>query len=461
MEANTINLKQDLEHFIEARDLRRIRDALVSVLPADAADLISELTPEQQAIVFRVLPKELGTKTFELLNVEDQKKLIAALGNERLARIINEMAPDDRTALLEDLPEAVAQGLLDLLSSEERNVAENLLHYPEDSVGRLMTPDYLSIQDTWNAEQVLEHIRERGKDEHNINALYVLDKTGKLTGELRIKRVLLSPLDRPVKEMAQAKLVSLKASDDQQIAVDAFRKYDRTMLPVVDEFGFMMGVVTVDDALDVAEEEATEDIQKLGGVEALEDPYIEARLTSLIRKRATWLIMLFIGEMLTASAMAFFQDEISKAVVLALFVPLIISSGGNSGSQASTLIIRALAIGEIQLRDWKRVLSRELISGFALGGILGLIGFLRIAVWSSVVTVYGPHWLLVALTVGISLVLVVLWGSLTGSMLPFLLKKLGIDPATSSAPFVATLVDVTGLVIYFSLASWLLQGLLL
>jgi len=455
------SLKQNLELFIDERDLRKIRDSLQSLHPADIADTIGELTSEQQAIVFRTLPKNLATETFEVLSVDDQKRLIDALGNERVAVMLNEMAPDDRTALLEDLPEPVAQGLLNLLSTEERAVARSLLNYPEDSVGRLMTPDYLSLKDEWNMRQVLDHVREHGKDIYNINVLYVLDRNGILIGDVRIKDVLLSALETPVKDLVKSNIIHLRASDDQQVVVDFFKKYDRTILPVVEESGIMIGVVTVDDVLDVVEEEATEDMQKIGGLEALEDPYIEAPLREIIKKRATWLVTLFIGEMLTASAMAFFQDEIAKAVVLALFVPLIISSGGNSGSQAATLIIRAMAIGEIELKDWSKVLRREILSGLALGSILGIIGFLRVVVWSTFVTLYGPHWLLVGVTVGLALVLVVLWGSISGSMLPFALKRFGIDPATSSAPFVATLVDVTGLVIYFTLASWILRGILL
>jgi magnesium transporter len=261
--------------------------------------------------------------------------------------------------------------------------------------------------------------------------------------------------------------VALKVNDSQEDALNIFRKYDRTALPVIDSNGVLVGIVTIDDMLDVAEQEATEDIQKFGGMEALDEPYMRIPLWKMVRKRAGWLIILFLGEMLTATAMSSYQDEIAKAVVLALFLPLIISSGGNSGSQASTLIIRAMALGEVTLRDWWRVMSRELQAGFSLGAILGAIGAVRVTAWSVVGEkyfhrqLYGPHWPLVAMTVGISLVGVVLWGSLAGSMLPFLLRRVGADPATSSAPFVATLVDVTGLIIYFSIALLIMRGAML
>ena len=255
--------------------------------------------------------------------------------------------------------------------------------------------------------------------------------------------------------------VSLNVNDSQEDAVNIFRKYDRTALPVVDSGGVLVGLVTIDDMLDVAEEEATEDIQKFGGMEAVDETYMRIPLLTMVRKRAGWLVVLFLGEMLTASAMGFYEGEIAKAVVLALFLPLIISSGGNSGSQASMLIIRAMALGEVTLRDWFHVMRKEIISGLLLGLILGAIGFLRVAIWSQFSTIYGPHWFLVALTVGFSLIGVVLWGSLSGSMLPFILKKVGADPATSSAPFVATLVDVTGLIIYFSIALLIMRGAML
>ena len=324
-----------------------------------------------------------------------------------------------------------------------------------------MTPDFVSVRKEWTLRHVLDHVRAHGRDSETLNVIYVVNGDNRLIDDLRIREILLAPLHAVVSDICDNRFVSLNASDDKKEAVKVFRQYDRTVLPVIDSHGRLVGIVTLDDVLDVAEEQATREIQKFGGLEALDEPYMSTPLLEMIRKRATWLVILFVGEMLTATAMGYFEHEISRAVVLALFVPLIISSGGNSGSQAATLIIRALALGEVKLRDWWRVMRREVLSGLLLGLILGTIGFLRIALWSSFSSLYGEHWMLVGLTVSCSLLGIVLWGTITGSMLPFILKGLGIDPATSSAPFVATLVDVTGLIIYFSVALVILHGTLL
>jgi magnesium transporter len=377
------------------------------------------------------------------------------------------MSPDDRTALLEEMPSAAARQLIRLLTPEERRVAQALLGYPEGSVGRLMTPDFIAVHEDWTVQQVLDFIREYGRDSETLNVIYVVDDRGKLIDDVRMREFLLRPLTTKVSDIRDQTFAALKVNDTQEEALNVFRKYDRVALPVIDSNGVLVGIVTSDDMLDVAEEEATEDIQKIGGMEALDEPYMRISLWRMVRKRAGWLVILFLGEMLTATAMSNYQDEIAKAVVLALFLPLIISSGGNSGSQASTLIIRAMALGEVTLRDWWRVASRELRAGLLLGAILGVIGAARVAVWSVVGNryfhrqIYGPHWPLVAATVGIALVGVVLWGSLSGSMLPFVLRRVGADPATSSAPFVATLVDVTGLIIYFSIALLIMRGAML
>ncbi|MBN8549486.1 MAG: magnesium transporter [Deltaproteobacteria bacterium] len=452
---------ENIKRLLEERDLRKLRDLLIAFRPADIADLINEIPDEDKALVFRILPRELATDTFEYLTFDRQKSILSALGQERVAILLNGMDPDDRTALLEEFPAAAARQLVLMLSKEERAVALSLLGYPENSVGRLMTPDYIAVKEDWTINDVLSHIRKDGKDTDNMHVLYVVDAKGKLIDDLRIRDLLLASPEKKVSELLNHKFLALNVRDDQEKAVEMFKKYDRTALPVIDPNGAMLGILTVDDVLDVAEEEATEDIQKLGAVEALEEPYINTPIFELIRKRARWLVVLFIGEMLTATAMGYFESEIERAVILALFIPLIISSGGNSGSQAATLIIRSLAIGEISVSDWWKVFKRESFSGLILGSILGAFGFLRVTLWAFVGSTYGPHWLEVATVVALSLVGVVVWGVLTGAMLPFILKRLGADPATSSAPFVATLVDVTGLVIYFSIASYFLGGLLL
>jgi len=348
-----------------------------------------------------------------------------------------------------------------LLSPAERSVARTLLGYPAGSVCRLMTSEYIAVTRDWTVQRVLSYIRKHARGIESLDFIYVLDEKGKLIDDIRVREVLVAPLRSPVSKLMDETFVCLKSSDTKEEAVQVFKKYDRSALPVVDNDGFLLGIVTIDDALDVVEEIDTQDIQKFGGLEALEYPYVRTPVLELVKKRAGWLVILFLGEMLTATAMGYFENEIAKAVVLALFVPLIISSGGNSGSQAATLIIRAMALQEITLRDWWMVMRREIISGLLLGLVLGSIGFLRIGIWSAFSNLYGPHWPLVAMTVSFSLVGVVIWGTLSGSMLPFVLRRFGFDPASSSAPFVATLVDVTGLVIYFSFAALILHGTLL
>jgi len=407
------------------------------------------------------LHKDLATDTFEFLEVDQQIELIKAMGNKEVASILNEMAPDDRTALFEELPSSAVKQFVTLLSHEERVIAQTLLGYPEDSVGRLMTPDYIAVKANWTVSESINYIRKNGKDSETLNIIFIVDDKGNLIDDLKIRELILSDPEKKINDLMDENFVALLVTDDQEKAVEVFKEYDRIALPVIDNKGVLLGLVTVDDVLDIAEEEATEDIHKIGGLTALEESYSKISILQMMKKRAGWLSLLFIGELFTASAMGFFENEIGKALVLVLFVPLIISSGGNSGSQASTLVIRALSVGEIKLKDWFFVMKREIISGIILGSILAVLGFFRIFVWQSFSDIYGIHWLLIALTVSVSLLGVVLWGTLAGSMLPIILKKIGADPAVSSAPLVATLVDVTGLVIYFSVAILILSGTLL
>src|SRR2546422_1734218 len=460
-------LEPEIKSMIDARNFGALREVFREWPPADVAEVILDVPEDEQVIIFRVLPHALAADVFEYLDLDAQQKLLRAMAHEQVVGILNEMSPDDRTALLEEMPSAAARQLIRLLTPEERHVATALLGYPEGSVGRLMTPDFVAVRENWTVKEVLDYVRAHGQDSETLNFIYVVDERGKLIDDLRIRNFLLRPLNTRVDEIMDRSFVHLTVNETQEEALNIFRKYDRAALAVVDSNGVLVGIVTQDDMLDVAEEEATEDIQKIGGMEALDEPYMRISLWKMVRKRAGWLVILFLGEMLTATAMATYQDEIAKAVVLALFLPLIISSGGNSGSQASTLIIRAMALGEVTLRDWWRVAGREIRAGFSLGAILGAIGTARVAIWSVVGDryfhrqLYGPHWPLVALTVGIALVGVVLWGSLSGSMLPFVLRRLGADPATSSAPFVATLFDVTGLMIYFSIALVIMRSAIL
>ncbi len=461
---NLLVPSSDFADLLAHSDDTQITNILCKSAPADAAEALLALPTAEQVRVLRILPTSDAARLFEYWPTEAQARVLHALeklDHRTTGILLDAMAQDARTALLEKLPPQVCARLVDFLSPAERNAALKLLAYPLDSVGRLMTGDFLTVLDHWNAADVLRHIRNHGHGIETVHVMFVIDEEGRLLDDLRIHDVLLSPLDRTVHEIRNGSLTSLQTTDDQEAAVLTFQKYDRTVLPVVDGEGMLAGIVTVDDIMDVAEEEATEDIHKLGGVEQLDDPYLEMPIFRLIRKRASWLVVLFLGEMLTATAMAYFEGEIVKAVVLATFVPLIISSGGNSGSQAATLIIRAMALGELQLRDWWRVIRREMISGLVLGLILCAVGMMRITAWAMFTDIYGEHWFLIALTVGFSLIGVVLWGTISGSMLPFLLRRLGLDPATSSAPFVATLVDVTGLVIYFVIAGYVLRGTLL
>jgi magnesium transporter len=451
----------DLEALIDARDFAALHKQTRNWPPGDLADLMEPLSVDKQAVVFRLLPRAEAANVFSYLPLERQEELLKALAHEDVVNILNGMSDDDRTELLEELPANVTRQLLNSLSAEERRLASQFLGYPENSVGRLMTPHFVRVKPHWTVGQALDHIRRYGMDSETMSMIYVIDESGKLIDDLRIRRFLLASPETLVSDLMDSRFVSLKATDDQEVAVEAFKEADLNALPVTDSQGVLIGIVTGDDIFDVAEEEATEDIQKIGGTEALDEPYMEITIPSMVRKRATWLVVLFLSEMLTATAMGRFESEIAKAVVLSIFVPLVISSGGNSGSQASTLIIRAMALGEVTLKDWWRVMRREILSGLALGAVLGIIGFIRISTWALAFHAYGEHWLLLALTVGIALIGIVLWGTLSGSMLPFLLRRVGLDPATSSAPFVATLVDVSGLIIYFTVAAIILRGTLL
>jgi len=453
----------EIQELIALHDFKGLRESIFGWTAPEIAELVETLPKPDDLLFFRFLSQSDATDTFEYLSTEKQQELIEALAKEkdRLIALLNDLSPDDRTALLEELPGPVAQRLLQFLTPDERKVAVQLLGYPEDSIGRLMTTEYLKVQPEWTVQLTLEYIRRNGRDSETLNVLYVVDQHQRLVDDIGIRAILLAEPFLQIRDLMDERFIALKATDDQETAVQVFQDYDRTALPVTDSKGALLGIVTIDDVMDVAEEEATEDFHKIGAVEALDDSYLNSSLLTLIMKRARWLVLLFLGELLTASAMGYFEDEIARAVVLALFVPLIISSGGNSGSQAATLIIRAMAVGEITLKDWWPVMRREVMSGLSLGAILGVFGVIRVFLWEIMFHIYGPYWYLIGITVGISLMGVVLWGTLSGSMLPFLMRRIGADPATSSAPFVATLVDVTGLLIYFSLAALLLSGKLL
>ncbi|MEI6949922.1 magnesium transporter [Paraflavisolibacter sp. H34] len=435
---------------------------LVDKHPNDIAENLEQMELEQQAIAFLLLPGNLKGEVFAYLDQPTQENILRSLGSEQIAEVLQNMPPDDRTQVFANFPDTLIKEAVNLLSERERKIALSLIGYEENSVGRMMTPYYIQVKRHWTIEQTLRHIKRVGKKAETLNFIYVVDDDFRLIDDIRIGSILMAEEDKKIESLLDYQYVSLNSTQNKEDAVIVFEKYDRAALPVVSENGVLVGIVTFDDILDVMEQRDTEDIQKFGGLEALDLPYTQTGLLDMVKKRAGWLIILFISEMLTASAMGYFEAEIEKAVVLALFIPLIISSGGNSGSQAATLIIRAMALKELALRDWWYVMRREVASGVLLGSVLGLIGFLRILVWQETGFYdYGVHWFFVALSVAVSLLFIVLWGTLSGSMIPFLLKGLKLDPATSSAPFVATLVDVTGVIIYFSIAAFFLSGRLL
>jgi len=450
-----------LVSLVQSGNRTAIQDALLHLTPREAAEAIVSLPPEDRLGAFMVLPHRAAAAAFAYMPEDAQRALIEAMGPREAAAVLNLVADDDRTKFLSDLPADTTEQVLSQLTPDESAEATALLKYPRGVVGRLMTMHYIAVHENWTVGEVLEYVREHGQDSETLNVIYVVDDRGVLIDDIRIRELLVVPLAKKMSELMDRRYVILHTMDSQEEALDLFRREDRTALPVVDDSGCLVGIVTVDDVLDVASEAATREMQKFGGSEALDEPYMRVAFTEMVKKRAGWLVVLFLGEMLTATAMGFFEKEIARAVVLALFVPLIISSGGNSGSQASTLVIRALAVGDVSMSDFWKVIRREIFTGLALGVILGAIGFLRISIWSAFSTLYGPHWLLVATTVAVALVGVVLWGTLIGCGLPFILRRLGFDPATSSAPFVATLVDVTGLIIYFSVGLVVLRGALL
>lgn len=441
--------------------LNQLRPLLNNLKVDDLMLLLQSVPDKNKSELFLALKPRLATKLFKLLDFDTQKEIVKHTSHAHVAALLSEISPDDRTAFLSELPPETVSELIKILAPEERSETLKLLGYPSESIGRLMTPDYIAVKKDWTVKQVLNHIKHSGRNSETVNIIYVVNDKGHLIDDIRIREFLFADEHKTVEQLMDNKFTSLKVNDDREVAVKMFRKNNRFALPVVNDTNVLLGMVTIDDVLRVAEQEDTEDLQKFGAVEALDMPYMRIPFLTLMKKRSGWLVILFLGEMLTATAMGFFENEISKAVVLSLFLPLIISSGGNSGSQASTLIIRAMALGEVALRDWWKIMRREIGSGLFLGTVLGTIGFLRVGAWTLFTNIYGPHWLLIATTIFFSLIGVVLWGTLMGSMLPLILKRAGADPAASSAPFVATLVDVTGLIIYFTVALIVMRGTLL
>ncbi|HEX5521427.1 MAG TPA: magnesium transporter [Longimicrobiaceae bacterium] len=430
--------------------------------PVDLANAWPILSEEERLEGFRLLPRVEAEDFFVGLSARDQAALVRALPNGERRSWLRLLEPDDAADLLQECDPEERAWLVGLLDEPSRREVTALLAYAEDEAGGLMSPRYARLRPEMTADEAILYLRRQAfRRRETIYYTYVLDAAQHLLGVVSFRELISAPPQQRVAEIMHTDVVTVTEETDQEQVARLFAEYDLLAIPVVDDEGHIVGVVTVDDIVDVFQEEATEDIQKIGGMEALDAPYLDVGFGEMIRKRGGWLAVLFLGEMLTATAMGFFEHEIAAAVVLALFIPLIISSGGNSGSQATTLVIRAMALGEVKMRDWWRVVGREAGMGLALGALLGAIGFTRIVLWHAIGGMYGEHYLLIGFTIAFSLVGVVLFGTLAGSMLPFVLRRFGLDPASASAPFVATLVDVTGLVIYFTVASLVLRGTLL
>lgn len=433
-----------------------------TINPADIAETLSALHADERFLAFLKVPKEYKSDVFSHLDPDFQEETIRSMASDEVSDLLNEMSPDDRTQLFEDFPDELIKSSINLLNPQERRVALKLLGYDVDSIARLMTPYYIQIRKEWTVKRCFQQIKRVGERVETMNFLYVVDEKNKLIDDITIGTLLLAEEDQLISELTDNEFVAITTITTKEDAVPYFEKYDRSALPIITESGVLVGIVTIDDILDQIEEQNTEDIQKFGGVDALDEPYIQTHWFEMIKKRGFWLIVLFLLQLITATVMTFYEKEIASAVVLSLFIPLIISSGGNSGSQAATLIIRAMALQEITVKDWWLVMKKELTTGLFLGSLLGIIGFLRIYIWQVTgLYDYGEYWFFIAISVAFSLAMIVLWGTLSGSMVPFILKKFNLDPATSSAPFVATLVDVTGLIFYFTIAGIFLAGKLL
>lgn len=455
-------LKPEFEELIESKDWVALKDVLNDVPAVDVAELLEELDTEIAVVIFRLLKKHKAADVFYYISTTKGTELLDVFTAQQLSEVMSNLEPDERVSLMEELPGHLTQRVMNSMKVDDRKQVQKMLGYPEESVGRLMTPRYVKVKRGWTIQRSMEHIRKFGHSVETVNVIYVVDENEKLIDDLRLNEIILADPEATISSLMDESFEALSAFDDQEEAVRMLSKYDRVAMPVVDSDGVLVGIVTVDDIIDVAEEETTEDMQLMAGMSALDDNYSETTVFQMVKKRLGWLIMLFMGQMLTVTAMASYEDALAAAAILSFFIPMIISSGGNSGSQAATLIIRAISINDIKLSEWNIVLKRELLSGMLLGGILGIFGSVVIGTWMMMRgDPFTLELVLQALTVGTSLIGVVVFGNLSGSMLPFVMSKFGLDPAVTSAPFVATLVDVTGIIIYFSVALLLLKGVVL
>ena len=456
-------LKPEFDELIEAKDWVALKDILNDVPAVDVAELLEELENDVAIVIFRLLKKQKAADVFSYLSTGKGLELLNMFSAQQLSEVMSNLEPDERVALMEELPGHLTQRVMNSLNQEDRKQSQKLMGFPEESVGRLMTPRYVKVKKDWSIQRAMEHIRNFGHSVETVNVIYVVDANEQLIDDLRLNQLILADPEAPIASLMDESFEALSAFDDQEDAVKMLSKYDRVAMPVVDSDGILVGIVTVDDVIDVAEEETTEDMQLMAGMDALDDYYSQTSIFEMVKKRIGWLAFLFVGQLFTTTAMGAYESVIANAVFLSLFIPMIISSGGNSGSQAATLIIRALSTDDIDMSEWLKVFWRELLSGLMLGCIMAVIGFVVILGWGYLVSDGGmsQELILSAAVVGLSLIGVVLWGNLSGSMLPFVLSKMGLDPAVTSAPFVSTLSDVTGIIIYFSIAIALLEGIVL
>jgi magnesium transporter len=446
-------LKPEFIELIQSQEWLSLKELMADIPAVDIAELLEEINDDMALLVFRLIKKSKAADVFSYLEMNKQLALIQQFNSAQVREIMANMSPDDRASFLEELPGGITQIIMNSMDPKDLNEVRQLLGYPEYSIGRIMTPKYVRIKSDWTVERALDHIRKWGRKAETINVIYVVDENELLMDDLTLSQLIMSAPQQEISGIIDHQFVALNAFEDQENAVKALSKYDRVALPVVDSDGILVGIITADDMFDIAEEETTEDMQLMAGMTALDDDYSRTGIGTMVKKRLGWLVVLLVGQILTATALNSYEEILSSAVFLAAFIPMIISSGGNSGSQAATLIIRALSTEDISLRDWIKVMRREFMSGLLLGLMVGLSGFFIVLVSAlSYGKVLDETLWLTCTTVGLSLNAVILFGNMTGSMLPFILSKLGLDPAVTSAPFVSTLGDVTGILIYFSLA---------
>lgn len=443
-------LKPEIEELIEQRKWTQLRDGITSWHPSEVAELLLSIDKKDRVLLFRALPRDFATDVFIEYEYEERESLLNDLTDKETKYLLSDLSPDDRTDLLSELPAKVTRDLLNMLSPEDLQEARTLLGYPEESVGRLMTPDFIKIRENWTVKDALNQIRKFGKDSETINRVYVLDKKGRLLDDILLKNLILSDENTPIENLMDYTVISISAFEDQEAAVRYMEKYDLYVLPVVDSDGNLVGIVTFDDVFDVSEEETTEDFQKLGGMNPVDQSYLTASIPKLFIKRFPWLFALLLANFISAAVITYYEPVIASVVALVSFMPLLNGAAGNSGTQSATLIIRSLALGELNVSMWRKVFMKELILGVIMGAVLGFFTYLR-----GIVEGDNSHEL--ALVVSLSVLILLIWANLIGGLLPLIIAKFKLDPAVISSPLITTIIDITGISIYFNIAIALMN----